>query len=150
LKGRSKGDALGKDGANKANKINNELNLKLKDMEGQLRTCQKNSECLKKKNESLMAEINSFKISKGVEATPDTKSLNSQIENLEAEKWALSNELKTAQDKIETMSHQISELQAYKIRYQILQSDMELKEKEASNLSNRMKEMEISQLKVYL
>jgi uncharacterized coiled-coil DUF342 family protein len=133
-------------------KMNNEMNSKLKDVEEQLAASQKNSESLKKKNDSLMAEVKSLKLSKTVDSIPskekESKTLNSLIENYEAEKWALNNELRTSQDKIHKMSQQINELQAYQSRYQILQSDMELKQKESSNLSARMIKMESSHSKV--
>lgn len=150
MKGRSKGDALSKEAA-KASKLNNDLNLKLKDMEDQLCSSLKNSEILKRKNESLNAEVKSLKSAKNVDMISsnenEIRSLNSQMQNLEAEKWALNNELKISQEKIQALSQQILELQTYQARYQILQVEMDLKQKEFIHLSSRLKETETNQLK---
>lgn len=78
----------------------------------------------------------------------EINSLTAQIQNLEAEKWALNNELKMSHEKSKSLSQQIIELQTYQARYQILLSEMELKQKESNNLGTRVKEIESNQLKV--
>lgn len=119
-------------------------------MEEQLRASHKNTEILKKKNETLMEEVKSLKSSEnfGVISPNEVKSLNTQIQNLEAEKWALNNELKISQEKTQSLSQQILELQTYQARYQILLSEMELKQKESNHLNTRMIEIEANQAKV--
>ena len=121
-------------------------------MEEQLSASQKNSEALKKKNGILIAELKCLKSSKSINEVSshenEIKSLNFRLQNQEAEKWALNNDLKISQEKTQSLSQQILELQTYQARYQILVSEMEVKRKESSNLSSRMKQIESNQTKV--
>ena len=121
-------------------------------MEEELTASKNSAESLKKKNAILMTEIKTLKSK--IQDTPQTNDqeinlLNSRVQNLEAEKWAMSNESKIIQEKLQSLSQRILELQNVEARYQVLQAEMDLKRKESDELTLQIEEMGKNHSKVF-
>jgi chromosome segregation ATPase len=121
-------------------------------LEEELNASKNSAESLKKKNAILMTEIKTLKSK--IPETPQTNDqeinlLNSRVQNLEAEKWAMSNESKIIQEKLQSLSKRIFELQNVEARYQVLQAEMDLKRKESDELTLQIEEMGKNHSKVF-
>ena len=100
-----------------------------------------------------MTEIKTLKSK--IQESPQTNDqeinlLNSRVQNLEAEKWAMSNESKIIQEKLQSLSQRILELQNVEARYQVLQAEMDLKRKESDELTLKIEEMGKNHTKVFV